>query len=127
MTRLPPILVALTLAVAVVAHAEQPAQRGGPMRPGVMTGMHHEMLELRRRMGAVMRQMETTMAAGQPSPQQMKEMADMMNEMGNLMGDMASMREGARPAARMPDMSKMMDRMAGMQKRMSEMLHPGSR
>ena len=111
-------ILAIFLAVAVgafaIAHAQQ-APQPGAMGPGMMTGIHQQMMGMMQQMGEML-------VSGQVSPERMKQMGEAMKQMGSLMGGMGARGGGSMGPMAMPEMAKMMERMAEMQKHMSEMM-----
>lgn len=61
-------LAVVLLAAVAVTEAQQPAPTPGPMGPGMMRGMHQQMMGTMQQMGGMMQQMGEMMAGGQLSP-----------------------------------------------------------
>jgi hypothetical protein len=121
------VLVIVLVGAVAVSDAQQPGPAGpGQMGPGMMRGMHQQMMGTMQQMGGMMQQMGEMMAGGQLSPDQVKRMGELIKQMGSMMDGMASM--GGGRMGSMPEMSRMMERMAEMHRQMAEMLgQPGQK
>ena len=85
------ILLIVAVGAFGIADAQQaPPPGAGPMGPGMMAGMHQQMMGLMQQMGGMMQQMGEMMASGQMSPERMKQMGDAMKQMGQMIGGMGA-------------------------------------